>query len=101
MISRGGMAMSRAVLGALVVLVWLETSGWAQVITAGSTLEGDYLRGVGIAATGMGIFNEKTAIANRMNTETFIMWNEYIWNVAKNENKEGAEHRAAMIARHA
>ena len=39
-------------------------------IGAGSTPQGDYLRGVGIAAMGMGIYNEKTAIAKSINLDT-------------------------------
>ena len=54
---------SRTFLVSLVVLAALETSASAQFIGAGSTPQGDYLRGVGIAAMGMGIYNEKTAIA--------------------------------------
>ena len=54
---------TRRILASLVVLAALESSVWAQFIGAGSTPQGDYLRGVGIAAMGMGIYNEKTAIA--------------------------------------
>jgi hypothetical protein len=72
----------------------------AQFIGPGSTIQGDYLRGVGIAAAGMGVYNLRTAQANAINTQTWINWNEYIWNVAKNENKEAVEHRDAMLAKH-
>jgi hypothetical protein len=93
--------MRRTFLGIPFILAVLAGSGRAQFITAGSTVEGDYLRGVGIAAVGMGIYNEKTAIANSINTDTYIRWNEYLYNAAKNENRENAEHRAALRARHA
>ena len=56
-------AFYRTSLMGLVILAALETSASAQFIGAGSTIEGDYLRGVGVAAMGMGIYNEKTAIA--------------------------------------
>jgi hypothetical protein len=72
-----------------------------QYFGAGSTPVGDYLRGVGIAAAGMGIYNERTAVADRINAQTFILLNEYMWNVAKNENREAAEHRAEIRARNA
>ena len=69
--------MSRRILGALLI-VSLTGTAQAQYIGAGSTPAGDYLRGVGIAAYGMGIYNERTAVANSINTETFIRWNEYV-----------------------
>ena len=54
---------SRTLLASLLAVAALERTVAAQWIGAGSTIEGDYLRGVGIAAMGMGIYNEKTAIA--------------------------------------
>ena len=56
-------AFSRRLLASLVVLGVLGCRAQAQFIGAGSTPQGDYLRGAGIAAMGMGIYNEKTAIA--------------------------------------
>jgi hypothetical protein len=53
-----------------------------------------------VAAIGMGSYNFNTALANRINTETYVFWNEYLYNVAKNENRESAEHRAAMREQH-
>jgi hypothetical protein len=75
---------------------------WAQnlFVGPGSTPDGDYLRGVGVAAVGMGIYNYDTALANRINTETYVFWNEYLYNVAKNENREAMEHRAAIREEH-
>jgi hypothetical protein len=72
--------MARAFGGTLLILAVLGTDARAQVLITGpgSTPQGDYLRGVGIAAAGMGIYNERTAVANRINTETFVFWNEYI-----------------------
>src|SRR5579883_199577 len=95
------MAMSRTCLAIPLLIALLATGARGQFIGTGSTMAGDYLRGVGVAGWGMGLYNLNTAQANSINTDTFIRWNEYIWNVAKNENKENAEHRAAMIARHA
>ncbi len=92
--------MPRSILGILLIPILLGTPARAQYIGPGSTVGGDYLRGVGIEAMGMGVYNLRTAQANSINTDTFIRWNEYIWNVAKNENKECAEHRAAMLAQH-
>lgn len=91
--------MSRRIAVTLLIPLLVASSAGAQYIAPGSTPAGDYLRGVGIAAFGMGVYNERTAVANRINTETFIMMNEYMWNVVKNENRENAEHRKAMLAR--
>jgi hypothetical protein len=77
-----------------------ESSAWAQYIGPGSTLEGDYLRGVGIAAYGMGVYNERTAVADQINANTFMTLNDYMWNVVKNENRENWEHRKQVRASH-
>ncbi len=90
--------MTRRIPGALIILILAGASADAQIVTYGSTPEGDYLRGVGIAAWGMGIYNEKTAIANRMNTETFMMWNEYVDAVMRTQARELAERRKARRA---
>ena len=87
----------RACLPAFLRLALPASEGFAQYIGAGSTPMGDYLRGVGIAAFGMGSYNLNTAQANQINTETSIMLNEYIWNVVKNENRENWEHRKQVL----
>jgi hypothetical protein len=76
-------------LAALIVLLSLATPARAQFIAAGagSTPEGDYLRGVGIAAWGMGQYNLNTAQAESINTDTFIRWNEYLAAVALEQTK--------------
>jgi len=84
-------------LAILLVLASLGTSALAQVITAGSTPQGDYLRGVGIAAYGLGTYNLNTAQADQINANTFILLNEYIWNVVKNENRENWLHRKQVL----
>jgi hypothetical protein len=63
---------------------------------AGSTPQGDYLRGVGCAAAGMGLYNERTAVANQTNANTMILLNEYMASVAKQESLEYAAHRRAV-----
>lgn len=96
--------MSRNLSKVLVTLVFLASSGTgarAQFfgLGAGSTVEGDYLRGVGAAAQGMGFYNLYTAQANSINVDTAIRLNEYMFNVAKNENREAAKRRAFIIQR--
>ena len=99
-------AMKRAIAGTMLVvfLIGVAARGQGfnrQIILPGSTPQGDYLRGVGVAAAGMGAYNQQTAIANQLSAQTFIMLNEYIWNAYKNEMRENAEYRKAVLAKHA
>jgi hypothetical protein len=96
----GEPVMLRISLGTLVVLCLAGTASWAQLFVGpGSTVQGDYLRGVGVAAFGMGVYNKATAEANSINLDTSIRWNEYVSSVLKNENRENALHRQAEIAK--
>jgi hypothetical protein len=58
--------------------------GWG----GSSTVEGDYLQGLGIAAWGMGQYNLNTAQAESINLDTGIRWNEYLASVAKEQTRE-------------
>jgi hypothetical protein len=89
---------SRSFVLSLVILVALDRNTSAQFIGAGSTPQGDYLRGVGIAAMGMGIYNQQTAIANSINLDTEIRFNEYVAAVAKEMRRAYAERRAYLAA---
>ena len=51
---------------------WDGWGGWAQ------TPEGALAQGMGHYYTGAGIFNEKTAIADSINLDTLIRWNDYL-----------------------
>jgi hypothetical protein len=81
----------------------LAVAGPAQAqfnfVGAGSTFQGDYLRGVGTAAFGMGIYNHETAIAESINADTAMRVNEYIYACLMNENRMNAEHRAFIAQR--
>ena len=92
-------ALTRSFLTSMVILAALECSVRAQFIGAGSTPQGDYLRGHGIAAMGMGIYNQRTAIANSINLDTMIRWNEYVAAVAKEQQKEFVERRMYLSAK--
>jgi hypothetical protein len=87
--------MLRMSLATLVVFSVFESGAIAQFITAGSTLEGDYLRGLGIAGWGMGLYNLNTAQAESINTDTFIRWNEYLAAVAKEQTREYVARKLA------
>ena len=86
------MKVLRMFLATLSVLALFESSTQAQIIFPGSTPEGDYLRGVGLAAWGMGLYNLETAQAESINLDTSIRWNEYLAAVA-------AESTRAYVAR--
>jgi hypothetical protein len=83
----------------LVVLAASGNSARAQWISPGSTPQGDYLRGLGIAAAGMGLYNERTAIANSINLDTMIRWNEYMAAVALEQRREYVQRRMYLSAR--
>jgi hypothetical protein len=53
-----------------------------------TTLEGDYLRGLGIAGWGMGLYNLNTAQAESINVDTTMRWNNYLADVAKVQTRE-------------
>jgi hypothetical protein len=80
--------MYRIWLALALALTALASSARAQFIGAGSTPAGDYLRGVGIAAWGMGSYNLNTAQAISIDTDTVIRWNEYLAAVAKEQTRE-------------
>lgn len=40
---------------------------------------GDFARGLGVFAAGAGQYNEETAEANSINTDTAMRWNEYVY----------------------
>jgi vacuolar-type H+-ATPase subunit E/Vma4 len=86
--------MSRSSLIALIALSVLGASASAQVIFPGSTPQGDYLRGVGVAAAGLGVYNYNTAMANSINADTEIRVNEYISAVVQYQARRYAERRA-------
>jgi hypothetical protein len=91
-------AMARTILATVVALAALETTIRAQWIPAGSTPEGDYMRGLGIAAWGLGLYNVNTAQAESIDADTWIRLDTYIGQVAENSARKYAERRAAESA---
>ena len=85
-------------LGTLVMLAALERGANGQIIFAGSTPEGDYLRGVGLAAWGMGIYNLETAQANAINLDTGIRFNEYLAAVTAESTRRYVARKQAEAA---
>jgi hypothetical protein len=91
--------MLRRILFATVAVALTCTSAHAQIITAGSTPQGDYLRGAGIAGWGMGLYNLYTAQAESINTDTAIKWNEYVAAVADHSRRMYLERVADVAAK--
>jgi hypothetical protein len=52
--------------------------GWG----GGATPQGDMARGMGVYAAGAGVYNEKTAVANSINANTVMQWNQYMYESA-------------------
>ena len=54
--------------------------GWG----GGATPQGDMARGMGVYAAGAGVYNRQTAVANSINADTVMRWNEYMYQSAVN-----------------
>jgi hypothetical protein len=59
------------------------------------TAEGDIARGLGEFAMGAGFYNKKTAIADSINTDTVMRWNEYVHEAQATLNRKRRERLAA------
>ena len=70
-----------------------------QYIAPGTTPAGDYLRGLGIAADGLGSYNWKTAIGESIQTDTAIRADQYVREVLRQERVQFANHERAKQAR--
>ncbi len=94
--------MSRTSLAAFLILTSAALPAQAQFnfVGPGSTVQGDYLRGMGAAAFGMGIYNHQTAIAESINADTMMRVNEYIYQSLMHENQLNSEYRAMIFKKH-
>ena len=70
-----------------------------QYIAPGTTPEGDYLRGLGIAADGLGSYNWKTAVGDSIATDTAIRADQYVREVLRQGRIEFANHERDERAR--
>jgi hypothetical protein len=93
--------MLRGSLRVVAVLIAMGPAARAQFnwVGPGSTAPGDYLRGVGVAAFGLGVYNLDTAQADAINVNTAIRWNEYVTMYFARENTEKARLREAQRER--
>src|SRR3954452_4749480 len=56
--------------------------GWG-----GQTVQGSIARGMGAYAAGAGYYNQQTAVANSINTDTVMRWNQYVYESQMNANR--------------
>ncbi len=61
--------------------------GWGGWGGGGQTPQGDYARGMGVFAAGAGYYNKETAIANSINANTAMNWNEYWYQSQQQVNR--------------
>jgi hypothetical protein len=74
----------------------VRAQGW-QIVLPGSTIEGDYLRGVGFAAAGLGAYERDSAVGRSIDTDTTIRWNEYVSAVSEYQSKKYARRREGIL----
>src|SRR5208283_4978782 len=67
--------------------------GWG-----GQTAQGDFARGLGAYAMGAGYYNQQTAVANSINADTVMRWNQFVYESQMNANRMHAEKLAANRA---
>ncbi len=56
--------------------------GWGA-----SSLQGDMARGLGVYAAGAGYYNQQTAVARSINTDTVMRWNQYVYESQMESNR--------------
>ncbi|RUL86298.1 hypothetical protein [Tautonia sociabilis] len=72
--------------------------GWGGWGGAG-TIGGSVAQGMGVFAAGVGQFNEQTAIARSIETDTRMRLNEYLWQSEQIRRQQQAEQAAARRRR--
>ena len=65
----------------------------------GGTLQGDIARGLGYFNMGAGVYNQQTAIARSINTDTAIRWNQYVYLSQQEATREYMARRNASLAK--
>jgi len=68
--------------------------GWGA-----STAQGDIARGLGYFNMGAGIYNQETAVARSINTDTAMRWNQYVYQSQQEGTREYYARRDAAIAK--
>ncbi|MDG3003312.1 hypothetical protein [Paludisphaera mucosa] len=71
--------------------------GWGG--GGGQSYAGSVAQGLGMFNIGAGIYNEKTAVANSINTDTTMRWNQYVYEAQKEATRQYYGRRDANIAK--
>lgn len=58
------------------------------------TVEGERMKGLGVLASGMGYYNYQTALANSIEADTMMRWNQYLFLSQQEANRRYAETSA-------
>jgi hypothetical protein len=64
----------------------------------GETVQGSVARGMGAYAAGAGYYNQQTAVANSINTDTVMRFNDYMY---QNQRENNRNERARLARRQA
>jgi hypothetical protein len=75
--------------------------GWGGWGGAGSTVEGSIAQGLGYYLQGAGSYNEETAVANSINADTIMRWNEFMFLSQQEANRREYLRRQRMAKRDA
>ena len=67
--------------------------GWS------STVQGDVARGMGNLAAGAGQYNAQTAVANSINANTVMRFNQYVYSSQQEQNRKHYERQARKLGR--
>jgi hypothetical protein len=87
----GAMVLALAAMQATVAHAqWMYPGGygnWGWGGWGAHTAQGDFARGLGAYAMGAGYYNRETAVANSINTDTVMRWNQYVYESQKEANR--------------
>ena len=72
--------------------------GWGGWGGAGSSLPGSIAQGLGMMYMGAGQYNQQTAVANSINYDTMMRWNQYVYEAQLQATREYYARRDARIA---
>ena len=61
--------------------------GWGWGGWGATSLQGDMARGLGVYAAGAGMYNQQTAVANSINADTVMRWNQYVYESQMEANR--------------
>ena len=61
------------------------------------TAEGNILQGLGSYAEGAGVYNYDSAVAGSINTDSYVKFNQYLWNSELENRRRYRAHQAAKM----